>query len=153
MTIGDPGLVFDGRFFSARLQEPHVVRLTRTAVPLSAEGAREEIAAVDKLLAQHDRAHSALLVDVREAPMRNDPAFEAQALTLRPASVLRFTHAAILVRTAVGRLQINRLNERDHLDTPVFMDEAEALAHLRAALAGAAPPPPRAVTSDRRNPR
>lgn len=138
MTSGSDGeVLFEGRFYRATLEPPSVVRLKRSAVAMEPDGVRGELERMAPVLSRLDQARTGLLIDVRDAPMRNDPAFEKQSVTLRPATFYAFKHNAVLVRTAVGRLQINRLNSRDHIETAIFMDEAEALAHLRHAVAAA----------------
>lgn len=132
-----PQEIFDGRFYRVSRLGPAVVRIARTAEPLSLDGARAELAVIGTQLAGVDRARTGLLDDLRDAPLRNDPSFETKAVQLRPALVLGFRYVAVLVRTAVGRLQINRLTEPDEFPTLAFLDEAEAVAHLHAILGGA----------------
>ena len=72
-----------------------------------------------------------LLLDVREAPARNDEAFEQEITRALQAFTPRFGAHAMLVRSAVGRLQTHRLaRERGEVSPPIFGDEAEALQYL-----------------------
>jgi hypothetical protein len=74
-----------------------------------------------------------MLIDLRSGPqMRNDPEFEAIMLPYRRAMPEKFAKSAVLVRTAVGKLQVNRYNRQDNNDnTPIVCDtEEEALAWL-----------------------
>jgi hypothetical protein len=72
-----------------------------------------------------------LLIDVRDAPPRNDAAFEAVITRLLEAFIKRFSAHAFLVRSAVGRLQTQRLARQRGNEHPlVFDDEEDALRHL-----------------------
>ncbi len=72
-----------------------------------------------------------LLLDVREGPARSDPEYEVGASQMRKQIVTRFERAAVLVRSAVGRLQVQRLAKDDGVALQVFQDEKAALEHLR----------------------
>ena len=74
-----------------------------------------------------DPARLRLLVDVRDGPARNDPAFEAKMNVHMQALVGRFEKCAVLVRSAVGVLQVKRLVRPydDAIEGSVFRDEAE----------------------------
>jgi hypothetical protein len=71
-----------------------------------------------------------LLVDVRLAPPRNDPAFESRSMAALQGLAQKFTRVATLVRTAVGKLQTTRLAKERGTDAHAFDDEAAALAYL-----------------------
>jgi hypothetical protein len=71
-----------------------------------------------------------LLIDVRQAPPRNDAAFEAKVNGVLDAFTARFARHATLVRTAVGKLQTARLAHERGAVPHAFGDEAEALAYL-----------------------
>ena len=72
-----------------------------------------------------------LLLDVREAPARNDEAFEREITRALQAFTPRFGAHAMLVKSAVGRLQTHRLaRERGEGSPPIFGDEVEALQYL-----------------------
>ena len=73
----------------------------------------------------------AMLVDVRDAPPRNDAAFEAEVLESLRLLAAQFPKRATLVRTAVGKLQTQRLARAREDDVRVFTDEAEARAFLK----------------------
>jgi hypothetical protein len=78
----------------------------------------------------------ALLVDVREAPARNDDPFETEIRRALQAIMPRFSAYAVLVKSAVGRLQAQRLAKSGAGDLLVFTDEREAVDHLRGAKKG-----------------
>ncbi len=71
-----------------------------------------------------------LLVDSREGPLRNDPAFEQILARARGQIVARFARSAVLVKSAVGKLQIARYAREDHKSPRVFDDEEAAVAYL-----------------------
>jgi hypothetical protein len=72
-----------------------------------------------------------LLLDLREGPAgRNDAAFENAIQGTRQEMARRFRRVAVLVRTAAGRLQMQRLEREGRVSIPVFLDEATALDFL-----------------------
>jgi hypothetical protein len=72
-----------------------------------------------------------LLVDVREAPPRNDPAFEREVTKVIGAIISKFAGHAVLVKTAVGVLQVQRLERARQADAAaVFQNEADAFKYL-----------------------
>jgi hypothetical protein len=88
------------------------------------------------------RAGRCYLSDLRDGPARNDPEFERAMLSLLPRLHAGFLRNAVLVRLAVGALQIQRHARTDGQARLVTMDEAEALAYLRAAFVDGPQPPP-----------
>ena len=68
----------------------------------------------------------ALLVDIRVARGRNDPAFEATLAAGRRALFLRFTELACLVATLPGKMQLERYAREDGVAMQVFLREDEA---------------------------
>ena len=110
-----------------------LVRYTRSSEPF---------ASVADLSASHDRMAAALppffpsgglklLIDVRDAPPRNDEAFEAVVTGLLETFVRRFSAHAFMVKSAVGRLQTQRLaRTRGDAHPSVFDDERAALRYL-----------------------
>ncbi|MCS6857739.1 MAG: hypothetical protein NZM37_08515 [Sandaracinaceae bacterium] len=71
-----------------------------------------------------------ILVDLREAPGRNDPEFEKAISSSRRAIWAHFKKRATLVRSQVGALQVQRHYREDGIEGEVFTDEKEALGHL-----------------------
>jgi hypothetical protein len=112
------------------VEDGDLVRVVRspTAPPPPDEQTRlydDVIAALAKSRARR------VLVDLRASPPgRNDPEFEKSTEKFR-ASLGAYERFAILVRTAVGKLQLTRMSRETGRVAPVFMDEAEALAFLR----------------------
>lgn len=110
-----------------------LLRYTRSAEPFAsmedAHRMMREIAAVDVGL---KRSELALLSDIRLAVGRNDEEFEGAVAARRGELFGGFRKRATLVRTLVGKLQVQRLNRASILATEVFDDEAAAIAYLLA---------------------
>lgn len=113
--------------------DARVARITRTSTPLDAATVDAAFAPVTDALAKIDHASWSLLLDLRAAPLRHDPELET-ALSPRVTGLSRnFRRQALLVRTAVGVLQVNRVSREAVGAAPsVFRDEGEALAWLSA---------------------
>ena len=75
--------------------------------------------------------HASLLVDLRAIVGRNDEAFEAALAPLRRQLLQRFERTGVIVRTTIGRLQLERYLSADGIQAQVFSDEAEAMAWFR----------------------
>ncbi|MBL8683638.1 MAG: hypothetical protein JNK05_30990 [Myxococcales bacterium] len=75
-------------------------------------------------------AHHVFLMDVREGPMRSDPEFESATRDAGPELSKMFLRSAVLVKTAVGKLQMNRIRQERNTAFEVFDDEAKALDYL-----------------------
>lgn len=108
-----------------------IVRYTRTAqaFPTAAETIRQHVELGEHLDRLRRRDHG-LLVDVREAPFNPSPAFETTIAESRRHLFRGFSRVVILVRTAIGALQLIRHVREDGLEVPVLRDEAEALRIL-----------------------
>jgi hypothetical protein len=110
-----------------------LLRYTRSAEPFASVADAErmflDLAAANAGVA---RAELALLSDIRLAPGRNDEAFESAVALRRNELFGGFRRRATLVRTLVGKLQMQRLNRSSILSTEVFDDEAAAITYLLA---------------------
>lgn len=108
-----------------------VIALRRTSTPFTSvdeiTSANSEV--VSRIRAEHRRW--GVVVDMRRAPRRNDPAFEAAMRGLREAVETRFARTAVLLETAVGLLQVKRLTREDAADTFATQDEAAAFRFAR----------------------
>lgn len=113
-------------------EERRLVRYQRT---------REPLPSLDAMRTLHERLFAAfgglvlqklkLLVDVRDAPPRNDPEFEREVTRLMGVIISKFAVHAVLVKSAVGLLQVQRLErERRAATVSVFSNEPDALKHL-----------------------
>lgn len=74
-----------------------------------------------------------LLIDLRQSVGRNDPEFEQRLVERRRELFRRFGRTAVLVRSAIGRLQVQRHIDEDGFSgvVAVFSSEPEALAWVR----------------------
>jgi sulfite reductase (NADPH) flavoprotein alpha-component len=103
-----------------------VVVLTRSAAPV--HSIPELIAQNDEIIA-HIRAEHVgygVVVDMRQAVPRNDPEFENAMLQLRQELQLRFRRLAVLIESAMGVLQVDRLTRIE--GTKVFGTQSESAA-------------------------
>lgn len=125
------------RIWRVERPAPQLVRATRTREPYTSI---DEVHATFLDLRRRlrelpiDRGRHALLVDLRDGPLRSDPPFEAAAREHRPHVFDGFAAGAALVRTLSGKLQLARMERVDGSAYRTFDDEAEALAFLRDAL-------------------
>jgi hypothetical protein len=76
-----------------------------------------------------------MFLDLPAAVGRNDPEFEVALRHRRQELFRSFARSCVLVRTAVGRLQVQRHIEEDGFAASVlvFIDEAEATRWLASA--------------------
>jgi hypothetical protein len=88
----------------------------------------ESFAALDVRFAALPAGASTLLVDLRAAVGRNDEAFEVALAPLRRQLLRKFPRTGLLVRTTIGRLQLERYLASDGIDARVFADEDAAMA-------------------------
>jgi hypothetical protein len=115
-----------------------LVRMARSAVPFhTLEECRAYYGAVASTVEKLERRALALLVDVRDAPARNDPAFEGTIAAYRKRMVNGFSRVAVLVKTAAGKLNVARHAKNDGVELTVFQDPDTALSWLE----GNAPSP------------
>lgn len=112
----------------------HLVTFTRKAAPFpSLEKAKEVMGEVAKVGSTYSGLEGyALLVDSRAGPLRNDGDFENMMGEQREAMFGRFRRVAVLLRTATGLLQANRLARQRQSETQpgIFQDESDAVAWL-----------------------
>ncbi len=123
----------DSLYFRLTVDEPgDVARLARTAIAFpSSEVLRLAALEVERVVVGFPPGMG-LLIDAREAPARNDKEFEEQFTRARRPILARFARVAVLVRSAVGKLQVNRYAREDGVAAQLtFDDEAQALEFLR----------------------
>lgn len=123
-------------YYRAAIDDAGVVFLTRSDAPwpdLDTAKARTD-AAVSVVRAQlGERRGPGMVMDFRLARSRNDESFESTMAEYRDAVSESFERVAVVVRTTVGRLQINRLNQ-DRANAPqVFDDLGAARAWVQPA--------------------
>jgi hypothetical protein len=109
-----------------------LLRFARTEQPYPSTATIEhEAIEIERAI---DRMRGArILVDLRLAAPRNDPDFEAVMKKYRRKLFDRAERAAVLVRTAVGALQVKRHMREDGHHVEVFQAEEEALNYLDGA--------------------
>jgi hypothetical protein len=105
------------------------VRITRTTVPY---GRIDDLVHSNEVVAAalEHAGHRRLLLDVRHGPTgRNDAPFEEATQHWRQSLGRIFNKRAVLVRSAVGLLQVNRLN-RGTDNVLITQDERAARSFL-----------------------
>jgi hypothetical protein len=107
-----------------------VLRLVRSGVAYpSLSAVAEDQKVIGRALDQ--LPGEVLLLDMRAGPpARNDEAFERALANGRRLLGQRFRKVAVLVRSAVGKLQIQRLARADGATPHAFQDEQEAIDYL-----------------------
>ena len=127
--------LYEGPYYDLRLdQQRAVLWLHRSSAPIERLGEvhAAQSAVLDRLEQIACRSFG-LLVDLREAPSRNDPEFEEAVKEFRRQLFSSFPRNALLVRTAAGKMQLTRHVRSDGSVSlvKIFNDEAEAMEFLR----------------------
>ncbi len=124
--------VLQNPYFQLFLDVPaRLVRLVRTAVPFpDIEAVRQQYTLVAETMDRLGRKHRHLFIDLRQAPGRNDPEFEAVMEQRRPAMFAGYERVAICLLTKIGMLQVRRHVRMDGFDVLVSDDESAILAYL-----------------------
>jgi len=122
-----------------REQNSQIVVLKRSSVPAVSEPELFEfLARFEALLPTSLRRDLVILMDIRDAPLRNDADYEDRMNRVVVRLVGGFRRVAVLMQTSVGLLQASRLRrERGGATAEIhpFTSEAEARAFLLAAVA------------------
>jgi len=109
-----------------------LVRLVRSAVQFpSLSDARIQYERVVEAQDRHGRSGRFLLTDLRLAPGRSDPGFEAMMAELRPRMTRGYRRQGVLTQTASGTLQVSRHARQDGNEMLISDKEAEILAFFR----------------------
>lgn len=115
-----------------------VIRARRTSSPF---GSAADMYGVEaqflRAVPMRERFGVSVLVDVRDAPMLANDGLELEAAKVIDAMASEFERSALLVRTAVGALQVRRIARTTPFRLELFEDEAAAIAYLT----GSGPPP------------
>jgi hypothetical protein len=115
-----------------------LVRARRTSCPFTSAADMYSVEAQFlRIIPVRDRVGVSILVDVRDAPMLANDALEIEAVKVIDAMASDFERSALLVRTAVGALQVRRIARTNPFRLELFEDEVAALAYL----SGNGPPP------------
>ena len=120
-------------YFVIHLDESEqLVRMKRTSEPFpSLDAVRRGWLDVIEACDRAGRRGRCFLGDMRQGPARNDPAFEQIILPLIPHVHRGFVRNAVLVKMAVGALQIKRHAKSDGIERLITSSEEEALSYLR----------------------
>jgi len=111
-----------------------LLRLARTSQTFIDLGdARFQYSYLISRIDRHGRSGRFLMVDLRSAPGRNDPGFEALMAELRPKLFQGFRRIGVLTATANGTLQVMRHTRQDGVDALISSNEADLLAFFRVA--------------------
>lgn len=129
-------------------REPGIIRLRRTTLPMVQVMNGTDIDALASefriKVPLRERKNVGVLLDTRDAPMVLDDATMEPIRPLLNEALVGFSRQAILVKTAVGKLQATRRSREEasyrSAMVTVFDDEAAALVFLRGE-EPAAPPP------------
>jgi sulfite reductase (NADPH) flavoprotein alpha-component len=108
-----------------------VAILRRTPVPFDSV---EDITAANDKVIEHFRPHHksyGIVVDMRQAPTRNDPAFENAMSRLRAQVGEVFARVAVLIESSVGVLQVDRLGRAEGGKTFATQSESAATRFAR----------------------
>ncbi|WP_141734057.1 cytochrome b5 domain-containing protein [Oligoflexus tunisiensis] len=110
-----------------------IVILRRTPTPITVIG--ELIASNERMIALMQNKYSSygVIVDMRQASQRNDPDFENAMLKLRLAVATNFARVAVLLESATGVLQVNRIGRNDGAETFATMNEFAAVKFAKGA--------------------
>ncbi len=108
-----------------------VVILRRSAVPF--ESIEEVVSSNDEFIScvRDEHAKYGIVVDMRQAPSRNDPAFEQAMRRLREVAEQRFARLSLLLESPTGVLQANRLERKDGGEYLVTTSETGAMKYAR----------------------
>lgn len=128
-------IVLENEYFRLTIDDPEgIVRYTRSPLAFpTAAAATDDLRQIVAATRGISRQQYSLLTDVRDAPGRNDEAFESALAGMQHDLFDGFKKRAILVKSAVGRLQVERLaRERRTPAGGVFELEEDAIAYLQA---------------------
>lgn len=115
-------------------RDSQIVKLIRSATPLDAQSIVRAVDDFQLAAPLRERPRLVLLQDMRLAPAVRDAALEKTFAVVLPRLTAKFAARAVLLATAVGRLQATRFVRMSEGDATVFTDEAEALRFLRDAV-------------------
>lgn len=117
-----------------RAGHPLLVAVRRATKPTPVE-LRATTAALAAALSHLERARFGMLVDLRLAPLRNEPEMAEPLTLLRAQLITGFAAVARLVSTSVGMLQGSRLDREEGVQTRSFLEESAAFEWLQGELA------------------
>ncbi len=127
-----PSVLYSDEYVCVRITNSGLlIRVERTAAPHPDREAliasyRKVIAAVER----GGRQGRALLIDTRVPTGRNDKWFEDAMSWVRPRLDAGFVRVGVLIRSAMGALQIRRLMSEDGIERSLGTNEEELVAVL-----------------------
>lgn len=128
------GIVHQSEYYRVEvLAISKVVKVTRLARPFeSQEALNAACEPVQLALDSAGRRSHRLLIDTRAAIGNNNPDFETWFEVHRRRMLLGFPRVALVVKSAIGKLHVERLLASEKLEkTPrVFLDEGLAMRYL-----------------------
>ncbi|WP_437288495.1 hypothetical protein [Sorangium sp. So ce406] len=89
---------------------------------------------LEQALGVVSRHRSVLLVDARDAPFRNDDKFDEPFARRHARLVQGFKKMAVILRSAVGALQVGRITKGSLQPVSTFTKPEDALRHLGVQL-------------------
>lgn len=124
-------------FFVQRDDLLQVVVVRRRSGRLEVDEVPAAFHAFADVLAGIPRGDWSVMLDMRDAPLRNDEDFERAMGQQLMVLMSGFRRRALLVKTAVGALQVNRAarsvwGNDDDTQPSIFRDEAEAMHFLHS---------------------
>lgn len=123
---------FENTYFNVSVDESRrIVKVKRTPEKFpSIESLEGVFADLTKAVKGVSKSEFGLLIDLRSGPFRNDEAFETTVRKHTADLVNGWRKAALLVKTAVGELQISRQARETGNPQSVFRYEHEAIKFL-----------------------
>ncbi|XXX77737.1 hypothetical protein WMF30_03045 [Sorangium sp. So ce134] len=85
---------------------------------------------IEQAIGLISRPRSLLLVDARDAPMRNDDGFDVAFGQAHARLMQGFKRTAVILRSAIGVLQVGRLSKGYVRPVGTFTRPEDALLHL-----------------------
>lgn len=136
MGVAGPGrVIHENAYTTFTFDEARgLVWMERTREPLpEAAVVRGHLAEIHAILDGLELADLGLVVDSRAPVGRNDPGFEAMIQEFTTSLTRRFPRVAVVIRSAVGRLQATRLAREDPAwRAMIVTDDLEAaIRHAR----------------------
>ncbi|HRI68787.1 MAG TPA: hypothetical protein PK156_31375 [Polyangium sp.] len=111
-------------------EEIMIVRRTANAYANVGE-VRAAFEEVRRIVDGLDRPNFSVFIDMRLAPPRDDPEFERAAIDQPKTLSHGFKRSAVVMRTAIGILHVQRNLSRLGVPIKVFNDEQPAIEYLR----------------------
>src|SRR5689334_17462844 len=112
-------------------REPgNLIVMRRSTAPITPRDVEQVAAEFERAVPRDQRGALSLLQDVRDAPFMGDPELERSLVENAERVLGGFARLAIVMRTAVGRLQASRMNRDYGWSGRIFDDETAARAYL-----------------------